>query len=79
MTSFSPTAMELCAQGQGIAWLPERLLADKLVRGGIKILRDPDLFPSQTVDLVMLRVRTRGTGFVNAAWDTLRLLFLSEA
>ena len=36
---------------------------------------DTAAFPELSMRVTMLRVRTRTTGFVNTAWDTLRLLF----
>lgn len=75
MTAFSPAVMELCEKGLGMAWLPERLAAEKMASGRLVRLMDTAAFPELSMRVTMLRVRTRTTGFVNTAWDTLRLLF----
>lgn len=79
MTAFSPAVMELCENGLGVAWLPERLSLERVAAGRLVRLDEPGQFPVLTIYVTMLRVRTRASGFVNTAWDTMRLLFKSQS
>lgn len=74
-TEFSSAVLELCEHGLGIAWVPERLAAEKLASGQIVELTDRALFPTISLNVSMFRLHTVNTDFSNAAWDTLKVLF----
>lgn len=73
-TEFSSAVLELCEHGLGVAWIPERLAADKLASGKIVQLRDEGIFPSLSLMVSMFRIPTINTDFSNTAWSTLTAL-----
>lgn len=76
VTAFAPSVLEMCEHGLGIGWLPEKLAEEKIAAGRLVHLTDTALYPDLPMQVTMLRVKTRTSGFVNTAWDTMRLLFM---
>lgn len=74
-TEFSSAVLELCGHGLGVAWVPERLAAEKLASGKIVELTDRTIFPAIDLNVSMFRLHTINTDFSNSAWDTLKVLF----
>jgi DNA-binding transcriptional LysR family regulator len=77
-TEFSSAVLELCEHGLGIGWAPELLAAEKLRNGQLRLLNDPEAFPSVVMNLSMLRVRDAAAGFANTAWNELMAIFGSQ-
>lgn len=71
-TEFSSAVLELCERRLGIGWVPELLAADRIARGRLRVIDDPEMFPIVEMTLSMLRVHAVDQGFVENAWNELQ-------
>lgn len=77
-SAFSSAVLELSEHGLGVAWVPERLAADKIAQGRIARLQESERFPETTMTISMLRLKTGNLDLNNDVWQALQDLFRGD-